>query len=211
MCKKTISYVCFLLILSCGTGGYIYIGSYIFKEPPEWWTTKEEVTAKVISVLHQPETGFRFEFFLDGRRYESGHAFYENVDGVVVGSKYKVAYNPSNPSQNQIILHKPVFEENEKVAYTVGQVGPKRGPGVTAIKTQSFGNDSIIFRFYSSYNVNGKKYKPVRNYVVNDKGYNTEDINRNKFWVKYWVDNPWRSIILLDKPYKEGQSEPEDR
>lgn len=187
--KYSIYILIALLMTSC-------TGYYMFKNTPDWWETKEEVTATVIEVYHQPETVFRYQFFVDGNRYEGGYAYYVNEDGVVPGSKFKVAYNPENPNQNHIQLYKQLFEKEEDVAYTVGEAG------TTSIFPVE--RDSIeVIRLWFFIRVNGRDYKAIRNDFVNTFGYTEEDVYKKKFKVKYWINNPYRSIILLDQPVEE--------
>lgn len=186
MCRIFI--ISFFWIFLSGCKGY-----YMFKTTPQWWQSKHEVIATVISVLHQPETGFRYEFYVEGKRYEGGYSFYENNDGVVVGTKYKVAYNPSDPTQNHIQLHTQLFEDFETVGYSLGKVGPSIG----IIQDERDSLEIIRLRF--SFWVKEKRYRGVRNYIVNSYGYLPKDIEGKTFKVKYWVENPYRSIILLDE------------
>lgn len=192
---KLIFSILITLLLITGCKGY-----YMFKHTHDWWANKEETTATVISVFHQPETVFRYEFFVDGKSYKGGYAFYENNEGVVVGTKYKVAYNPINPEQNHIQLHTQFFEESEKVSYTFTEV-----KGISLIQVERDGFEIIRLSF--TIVVDGKKYRAIRNEFINKEGYKYEDIVDKKFKVKYWVENPWRSIIMLDEPSDEDFEE----
>ena len=182
----------FMLLLLIGCKGY-----YMFKHTPDWWANKAETTATVISVHHAPETTFQYEFFVDGKAYKGGYAFYENVDMVVVGSKYKVAYNPLNPTQNYIMLHNPIFEDNENVAYSIGVVSP----GISVYYAKQYKAD--LYKFTYTFYVNEKRYRAIEGYFLNINGSEKKDFAKKKFKVKYWVENPWRSIILLDEPVED--------
>ena len=189
----------FLLFSNCsGAGEYYY-----YKKTPIWWQIRQETIAEVYEVQYQPNTVVRYHFFVDGYKYTGGYAFIgDSPNGFVPGSKYYVTYNPIDPSVNRIIFHKPVFGKDEKVEYAVATVGPKRGPGVLVVPIHVFGSVPIL-TFNASFEVEGVRYSSVTYYVLNDKNYKPEDINRKKFKVKYWDVNPWRSIILLDEPVNE--------
>ncbi len=95
---------------------------YDFKHIPVWWYNKGEVTAVVYEVIRNPETVFLYNFYVDGKKYKGGYSFFECVEGIVIGSKFKVFFNPKNPNENYIVLHKPVFEANEEFGFTNGKL-----------------------------------------------------------------------------------------
>lgn len=174
-------------------------GWYLFKNPPDWWASREYVVATTTRVFHNPETGFRYVFYVNNIKYESGYDYYFNNEGVVVGSKFKIAYNPKNPNENQLLPHEQILEENEGVGYTVGEhFGTLRFFFDEDLKKEII---TIRYRFF----LDGRKYTGIYNYYVNDWGLKREDISRKKFKVKYWKRNPYRAIILLDEPIEEGQ------
>jgi hypothetical protein len=166
------------------------------KDIPDWWVNRQEVIATLHEVYHQPETVFNYHFFVDGIKYYGGYGFSSHQTGIIEGSKYYVAYNPENPKDHIILLHKPVFEEYEKTGYAVAQC--RRGVTYYNLPNNVFGYD--VWEFPCSYTVNGRNYKRVYFFILNDRNFKVEDIIGKKFKVKYWEENQWRSIILLDQP-----------
>lgn len=178
---------------------------YMFKEPPHWWENRLETIGIVYEIKNQPETVIRYQFYVDGEKYTRGYVFLnESIKWVVEGSKFMIAYNPKNPNENHILLHEPRFSENDEVGFTDAEIQGINGKGLIVVyKVPFFGNFELL-ELGISYNVAGNLYKNVTCYVLNDKSYNIEEIKRiRNFKVMYWVNNPWRSIILLDEPVNE--------
>jgi hypothetical protein len=110
-------------------------------------------------------------------------------DNYDIGEKFIVEYEEKNPKKNRARLDNPVFLKNEKTSITIGIV--------TNYNPNYFREISFI------YFVDGEKYE--QNYEpIEESEIKYPDLKEGKkYKVKYWDENPKRSIILLDKPTTE--------
>ena len=123
-------------------------------------------------------------FCVEGERYKAGT---DQGWGEGLGFKYVVAYEKGNPEKNDVLKYRPVFTADEKTKYSVG----------TVISISR--NPSIGFR----YKVGNDEYKM---YQMLKRGYREDYPNLQKgqqYKVEYWVKNPQRAVISLDKPVNE--------
>lgn len=103
-----------------------------------------------------------------------------------LGEKFIIEYEEKKPDVNKARLDKPVFLNNETTGLTTGIISSY---------------NPIFFRKISFiYFVDGIKYeqsyKPIKDSEI--KYPNLKE--GKKYKVRYWEQNPQRSIILLDKP-----------
>lgn len=169
-----------ILIIVVAAG--ILIGVFIYDmTPPEL-----KNPAYTIGVLIEIESGSGttgddaiIEYSVNGKRYK---AYTMANTGMIVGDKYKVKYDKSNPEKHLLLETKPVFLETEKTGIVVGTVNH-------LIK---IGKNKLGF----IYEVNGIEYERFQLYNKNkftpEKG--------EQYQVKYWRQNPQRAIIQLDQP-----------
>jgi hypothetical protein len=107
-----------------------------------------------------------------------------------VGEKFVVEYEKNEPKINKARIDKPVFLTNEKTSITVGIV-------------ENY-NPNYFREISFIYFVNGNKYKQSYEPIKNSKLKYPNLREGNKYKVKYWNENPKRSIILLDEPTTES-------
>lgn len=121
------------------------------------------------------------EFKHKGKTYNT-----ETEDNYVIGEKFIVEFEKYNPTINKVRQDEPVFLEDESVGYSVGYV------------------ERLNFRFMKTitfiYYVNGIKYEQSYEPSEDLKTKYPLFKEGEKFIVKYWIDNPARSIILPYKP-----------
>ncbi len=102
------------------------------------------------------------------------------------GEKFIVEFEKGNPKINRVNQDEPVFLEDESVAYSVGYV----------IRLNFHFMKTITFIYY----VNGIKYEQSYEPSEDLKTKYPLFKEGKKFIVKYWIDNPKRSIILPNRP-----------
>lgn len=130
--------------------------------------------------------GFRslvFEFNYNKIKYQAETSVGCDFE---IGEKFIVEFEKGNPKINRVNQDEPVFLEGESVGYSVGYV---ERLNFCFMKT-------IRFIYY----VNAIKYEQSYEPSEDLKTKYPLFKERKKFIVKYWIDNPARSIILPYKP-----------
>ena len=104
----------------------------------------------------------------------------------VIGEKFMIAYDSKDPSKSNIERHRPIFLQNEKTEYIEGKV-------------VEFYFNQIRF----TYEVNGQTYKKSQHFLKQDfNKYKSLISIGDVCLIRYWIENPKRSIIYLDKSVK---------
>jgi hypothetical protein len=174
--KLTIAIITSAVLLLFAYGIYfIYnINNVIINNP------RETVgTIKFIEVGRRPTARVYFEV--------NGELIYGEIakdSKMVIGEKFIVIYEKNNPTIFQIDEYSPIFVEDESVNSIVGEV--------TDLVT--FGKNSVTFQYV----VEGMEYTKFQLY--NESIFNPK--KGDKYKVNYWLENPQRAIIYLDKPIK---------
>ncbi len=118
----------------------------------------------------------------NGKTYKS-----ETEDNYVIGEpKFIVEFEKFNPSINRVNQDEPVFLEGEQVGFSVGYI---KRLNYNFMKT-------ITFIYYVDGVKYEQSYKPSEDLEIKYPLFK----EGKKFIVKYWIDNPARSIILPYKP-----------
>ena len=131
-----------------------------------------------------------WNFYDKGEKYE---VLTFRPPSEVVGEKYIIIYDSLNPAvKNKIDFSRPVFIEGERTNKTTCIVIKHKA--CYSIKKEK--NILVEFEYY----VNGRRYEsicaaPLKKDTI---CYNVGD----KFDGEYWMENPKRVIIYLDKPVK---------
>lgn len=176
-----------------------YTYPYNEKDFPDWWHQRAITVATVYETFNRPRTIFNYSYLANGEKINSRSSY--GGTGIVLGSKYSVAYNPDIPWQHVLIRHEPIFEKDERTAQTIGVIGDKEEKESFKINRGAipvFGYP--VIETFATYYVDSVKYVSTQIYILNDKRYKTADIRGKKFKIQYWVDNPYRCIVFLDEP-----------
>lgn len=104
----------FLIIQGCK---FSY-SHHFTRDSPDWWENKQITTAKVYEIIYNP-TMIKFKYNVTDREFN--HYVYMSQSFLMPATaSYDLAYNPDNPKENVILLHKPHFYDDEDFIYTVG-------------------------------------------------------------------------------------------
>jgi len=139
-----------------------------------------------------------WEYIINGKK-QSTSAW----DGRAIGAKYIMVYDSlsinkyGNVDKSMIDGRYPVFIEGEKTDNTIG-IAEKTDWQV--LKTSL---DSIEGNVLFKYQVNGKGYKSYQYYKTLKSNLPQKG---NEYEVQYWVDDPARSIIHIEKHNVKGQT-----
>jgi len=106
--------------------------------------------------------------------------------------KYDTLYPNGDFEHVDLITEHPVFLPGENTKYTVGTL-------------KKVHKNSFFFDYV--YTILGKEY--IRTQDLADRAINHPQlVNGAEFLVEYWVNNPERAILYMDKPKKDGMSFP---
>ncbi|MCH4554132.1 hypothetical protein [Aestuariibaculum lutulentum] len=109
-------------------------------------------------------------------------------ESYVYEEKFQLEYNRDNPSENKIYRELPVFQEGELVNYTVGKL----------VSYNSWFFRNMVYKFWIE-----DRFYVEGQYQEEDSNTKYTNVEEGQlFVVEYWLDNPKRSIIHLDKPVK---------
>ena len=116
----------------------------------------------------------------------------------VIDEIFPIAYNPNNPDEFFAFSWNPVFLNKEITKSTTGIIS--RAPYQSKFfskKPEKYSAHSIEFTFW----IDGSCYRKSQHlppmFIRNSPG---KIKKGDKFEVEYWIENPQRAIIYLDKP-----------
>ncbi len=177
---------------------FIFFGllyEYVLKKEPDW----DKIGVKNVGQVYKISggggsgSGAWIEHYLYGNRYSAFDGL--NFWGIVLGDRFNILYDPSNPESFKVISWEPVFTEEEETKTIKGEL-------VRLSQFKWWGDDSR-YSIKFDYEVNRETYTRGQDLPPNYKTiYPTLSVGQT-FEVKYWVSNPQRAIIYLDKPIKE--------
>jgi hypothetical protein len=124
-------------------------------------------------------------YWVDGKMYETDGSF--DAYGYVLGDKYLIKYNPSNPEQIKEYTWVLVFTESEKTIECIGEIKKVFwfGPGRHAITFQ--------------YTVEGKTYERTQDLPPDYKEQYPDLKKGQKYKVVCWDKNPQRSVLCFSE------------
>ena len=116
----------------------------------------------------------------------------------VIGEVFPSTYNPKNPEEFFVVSWKPIFLEGEISMTAIGEVIREPSSlGISDNESKEYSTHYLEFAFMR----NGAMYRKFQHlppmYIQKDSG---TIVKGRKFEVEYWVENPQRAIIYLDKP-----------
>jgi hypothetical protein len=132
-----------------------------------------------------------YVYYIENKRYDYQGA---NESWAPKGEKCLLKYDTLQPDgyypHSELLSEHPVFLPGESTHYTVG----------TLIKMHK---RQEVFEYV--YTISGKKYDRVQDLKIDDPVKNHPQlVNGAQFLVEYWVNNPERAILYIDKPKKDG-------
>lgn len=139
----------------------------------------------------------KFYYFANGKKYytKRSNTAYRQLD--VIGESYKMLYERENPSDCQILTYFPIFLEGENIL--------KKEGVVDRFFTRGRNSETKFYGIEFSYYVNGEKYKKSQNLQLDFLDKYAKPKKGDMFIVRYWVDNPQRSVIYFNEPIKGGE------
>ena len=136
-----------------------------------------------------------FEYYVGNKKYQDPGE--TSMPWAPKGEKYLFRYDklhPENQECTYLITEHPVFLPEEMTAYTYG-----------TLEKISRSHESFDFK----YTILEKKYERVQNLAFGDPVKNHPQlVNGAEFLVEYWVQNPQRAILYMDKPKRDGMPFP---
>ncbi len=170
-----------LLIMVLSVIGFGYAVYYSFFSTPDFNAVGKNTVVTLVKIIPD-KNGVKgdYTFNCNGeiRTVGGGGVIW----GAICGDKYEALYDSSNCRHVKILFYRPVFSDTEIVGVTTGEIY-QVGPPFIFKPFVKF-KYSVGERMYERFQ-NLEKYPEVK------KG--------AKFPVKYWVENPKRSIIYIEK------------
>lgn len=160
--------------------------SIIYHNQPIVASQESIATVSKVNEIEESDTNSYYSFVISSDSFSCMGRSYR---GICKGDKFKmVNYITKDKEINPDILYaKPIFLRNEKIdSITAEIVLPKSG--------------DVFFSFI--YVVDGIKYtrEQAIDFDLNEFKQKMKHRKKNTFKAVYWVDNPQRAIIYLDRP-----------
>ncbi len=152
-----------------------------------------------IGTLTETKTGkigtSKFEYTYDGKLYNFKSRLYFNGFRYTKGEKYLLKINPAMPDHFLPVMWSPLFLKDEITAKTWAKLGNIHSEWMGEFKCK-------CYYFVYDYNVNSSSYVRIH-YLAPDYQKTYGQLEKgSKFEVEYWLENPQRAIIHLDRPMK---------
>jgi hypothetical protein len=170
-----------LLIIVLSVIGFGYAVYYSFFSTPDFNAVGKNTVVTLVNIMPD-KNGVKgdYTFNCNGDiRTAGGHV----ISRAICGDKYEALYDSSNCRHVKILFERPVFSDTEIVGVTTGEI----------YEVAPFFLDLYV-KF--KYSVGERMYERLQ--YLEDKKY-PEVKKGAKFPVKYWVENPKRSIIYIEK------------
>lgn len=176
-------YMSTILILGSMVAIIVWAIIYSFSEPAI--NDPNETYAVVKEFKSQAGSGriAVYEYVVEGKVYDYW-GYYNNT--LVIGDKFIIRYDNKRPKKSKVLLERPIFLNNEKTITTNGKI--------TRIKKYS--KKAVYFEYIA----NGKLYTRIQCLPNDYKNLYPSLVEGKEYQIDYWVDNPQRAIIYLDKP-----------
>jgi hypothetical protein len=168
-----------------------------------------ERTKKTVGTIKFPNRNtvfLEFEYYVDNVKFHKTQILEKNKvknPGFKKGEKYEVEYWEENPQRSIIHIDKPItdsilhqlslygksFYFNEKTAFISGTI-------------INLNDKSFKFVTYT-YTIAGKEYQAFQDTEKSIDNY-AQLVNGANFKVEYSIENPKKSIIYIEKPFKDS-------
>jgi hypothetical protein len=194
--KQLKLYMFLLLILIIPISAIVLV--FLNDSPPEISSPKYVIGTITSFKQGQKSSGLDavVTFLINEKEYE--HRIKSKANsGNVIGEKFIVVYEEKKPSNNIVLRYSPVFLDSE-----FNFLKQTKGKITDDIHKFNFSNNQYIpnYGIEFEYIVNGRKFVKSQS-LPRDFKQNFPSIEKGmEFEVEYWLENPQRAIIHLDKP-----------
>lgn len=131
----------------------------------------------------------KIRYEVNGQYYSQ--RFYKSYYGMVPkGEKYELKYNPNNPLEIEICYSCPIFLEDENTKIIVGEVK----------QVEWVGGKIYKHLFLYSYTIGGVKKVKEQGLPINFREIYPELEEGQRYYVEFWLDDPDRAVMHLNKP-----------
>ena len=117
--NKTVYYRTFLVILilvnGCGNPKDIVTANPL----PDWWGNRKITESKIYNLQLPPALVIEYYYFVDNDRYEGAWIPPPSDYSYSYKKNYEVAYNPDNPDEHFLLIHKPIYNCEELQELTI--------------------------------------------------------------------------------------------
>ena len=157
--------------------------------PSRFCTTVGAIIGRDFSVKGKPY--IKYEYYVGNKKYQGLSVEY--LSWAPNGEKYLLIYDslyPEDQKNVHLITDYPVFLPEEVTNYTVGKI-----TDILITKRKH------LVTFDYEYTLLGKTYQRIQFLEGSNPLINYPQLsNGAEFLVEYWVENPQRAIIYIDKP-----------
>jgi hypothetical protein len=147
---------------------------YSFKEPA---IKQPVITYATIVQFKSLGKNAVYQYTVNDKTYQFWD--YSN-ESLVLGDRFELIYDKSNPKKNKLLAHRPIFTKEEQSSTTRGRV------------TKIVRPSNVL---YFQYVVNGFLYTRIQKIERPKKWSDLVFKTGNEYAIEYWVDNPRRAII----------------
>ncbi len=141
-----------------------------------------------------------FKYYYNGKFYEGVGVNSIYTYGYIEQEKYAIKINPKNPSEFYILGWKPFFAEDEKRKITIGEIKRVFNPLKTLGNTKGKSTYCVTYIYIDSI----KRYHKREQDLPPDYNPKKDSLKVGQFYeVEYWIENPQRAVIHLDRPIKD--------
>ena len=188
MPKLTFNSVIGTLIVATIFGSVIYV--YFVKEKFDFDKHGVENIGVVVNAQQNSTTAPKIRHNVNGEDYIG--TFVAQLPGLTAGEKFPLLYNPDNPKDVYVKRWQPLFLSDEVTGKITGEI--------TYITELGFGvkQPGVSFEYIDP--GNGQRIERSQKIPLD---YQTQfpDLSvGQRYEVEYWLENPKRAIIYLDKP-----------
>jgi hypothetical protein len=205
--KHVIVYSILMVVL---TGCGFYYSFQRTRKAPKWWANREITLCHVYEVV-VPPTGVKYSFHYAGKEYKDivGMAWSYLMPETGI---YEVAFDPSNPKENVILFHKPVFFDDEEFVYTTGTTHFIVSKSSLLFHSEKTENNENTFLFNITLKHENGSILPKRAPLLQIVPYSDSLVSRyenKKNYIVMYSKKEWaRCWMFLDYPV-DGLSEAE--
>jgi hypothetical protein len=169
-------YVLMIIIMTPIIASIIWL--YLFQTAPKDFKEPIETIGTVLNFINATRgSDAEIIYYVEGKEYVTKTL---NDEGMAKGDRYILIFEKENPQKCEVLLERPVFLNGEEVRESEGIIK----------KVSKIAKDFVRYEYiiegktYSRTQLLSKEFKPIVG---------------QKYVVYYWVENPQRAIIYLDK------------
>jgi hypothetical protein len=151
---------------------------FVYQTSPKDFKEPVETVGTVVNFITATRgSDAKIKYYVEGKEYVT---YTVNDEGMAKGDRYILVYEKGNPQKSEVLLERPVFLAGEETKESEG----------TIKKVSTIAKDFVRYEYvveekiYSRTQLYSKEFNPIEG---------------QKYIVWYWIDNPQRAIIYLDK------------